>query len=177
MDVIDIHTVDAHHRRASNPLARQAARRRMILPSRSTVRFTAAYACGPRPSANTEPDGSKATVTAHATLSHLPLCCSRRSTTRAPRTRSVWRTSAENTLYSAYVRACGLLDSSSATTSIRIGSIPWEEQTPRQPRKRRNRLEWRQKEAWSRSKAFRTEMTSFRMKCLKPPAVAVLVTR
>lgn len=101
----------------------QAARRRMRSPSRSTVRLIAAYACGPHARVRTEPEGTSATVTAQATLSHVPLRLSRRSTTRALRTCCVCWARAENTLYSAYVRACALLDSSSPMTSIRMGFI------------------------------------------------------
>ena len=56
----------------------QAARRRMRSPRRSTVRLIAAYACGPLARVRTEPEGTSATVTAQATLSHVPLRLSRR---------------------------------------------------------------------------------------------------
>jgi hypothetical protein len=101
----------------------QAARRRMRSPMRSTARLIAAYACCPHARVRREPEGTSATVTAQATGSHVPLRLSRRRTTRAPRTCCVCWARAANTLYSAYVRACALLDSSSPITSIRMGSI------------------------------------------------------
>jgi len=101
----------------------QAARRRMRSPMRSTARLIAAYACCPHARVRREPEGTSATVTAQATVSHVPLRLSRRRTTRAPRTCCVCWARAANTLYSAYVRACALLDSSSPITSIRMGSI------------------------------------------------------
>ena len=52
----------------------------MRSPRRSTVRLMAAYACGPHARVRTEPEGTRSTVTAQATLSHVPLRLSRRST-------------------------------------------------------------------------------------------------
>jgi hypothetical protein len=90
-----------HRPRVRTCATAHAARRRMMSSIRSTARLIAAYACCPHARVRTEPYGTNATVTAQATVSHVPLRLSRRRTTRAPRTCCVCWASAANTLYSA----------------------------------------------------------------------------
>jgi hypothetical protein len=120
--------VEGQARPSSSPSQRErrdahAARRRMRSPMRSTARLIAAYACAPCARVRTKPDGDNVTVTEQATVSHGPFRLPGRRTTRAPWTWCVCWARAANTLYSAYVRACALLESSSPMTSIRMGSI------------------------------------------------------